>query len=649
MDRIPLINPKLIKVSAPAERAPASVLRAEVISSTPVKEPRGSQGQNPTQKDTPNKDSAQEGSSKRETAQKDGGPQNAKQQEYRVVLKVGQQELETISNNDFKKGTLLEVKISSGPELKIINSDQKIPLATQTAIPQAKALVQQLLADRIPQIQQQELPNLIKQLSQIISLPVNSSSQATSSTPATSPLLASPQASTPASAVVNENSLLRSGHDNTYSATEAKPTNQQTLANQLYLQQGKSILSETGTANTSNTISSTAVQQAKIWLQQLPKEQDISNSTGLRNALNSTGIQAEKQLSNLAQQSVNLADKKSANTIFQQLQSLQKSIPKEQPPANNAVNSLTNESTKGLGNDTAGQRADLKSGLQNDLASIVKRTAKVLSDNSQSILSSLVKSGGIQTSTTKSTAASPVLAPSASNQPAITASQWQNPLLNNSLLSLDDLLNSPLLQNPSSNNKFALSQILTGHTLAGQSDQFEGGLRIPLNWPERTGTDAALIRNLQNLLGHIEREQIQQMQSTEANQGNNPNQLQLSQQWVPLLINYQQQLQLIEFYMDKEERLNKEGEKKNHWFINLHFDLPKLGRLGIEISMFDNECNTTFWSESSSALNQLSQHIQPLRERLTEQGIIVSDIQSRHGTLEKRKHNIQQRLVDIKT
>ena len=63
----------------------------------------------------------------------------------------------------------------------------------------------------------------------------------------------------------------------------------------------------------------------------------------------------------------------------------------------------------------------------------------------------------------------------------------------------------------------------------------------------------------------------------------------------------------------------------------------------------DNECSTTFWSESSSVLSQISQHIQPLRQRLSEQGIIVNDIQSRHGLLEKRKHNIQQRQVDIST
>ena len=38
MDRIPLINPKLVKVSSTIERAPAPILRAEVVSSTQVKE-----------------------------------------------------------------------------------------------------------------------------------------------------------------------------------------------------------------------------------------------------------------------------------------------------------------------------------------------------------------------------------------------------------------------------------------------------------------------------------------------------------------------------------------------------------------------------------------------------------------------------------
>ena len=329
---------------------------------------------------------------------------------------------------------------------------------------------------------------------------------------------------------------------------------------------------------------------------------------------------------------MNLSNKSNPNSIFQQLQKLQQGLKQE------------------LQQKIAPEPAQEKS-QPIGLASIVKRTAKVLSDNTQSVLSGLMKSTA---SPTQTSSAQPVIPPSAaptaasisatSSQIGLIPSSWQNPQLNSSFMNLDELLQAPLLQNPSSNNKFALSQILTN-----QGQQDDAQLRTPLNWPERTGNDAVLIRNLQNLLGHIEREQVQQMQSAETNQSNNSSQLQQSQQWLPLLINHQQQLQLIEFYIDKEERLNQAGEKKNHWFINLHFDLPKLGKLGIEIAMLDNECNTTFWSESSLALNQLSQHIQPLRQRLTEQGIIVSDIQSRHGTLEKRKHNIQQRLVDVKT
>lgn len=604
MDRIPLINPKLIKVSAAAEKAPTSVLRAEVISSTPIKESAPQEQRN-------------------------------QQQEYKVVLKIGQQQLETISNNDLKKGSQLEVKLLPGPELKIINSDPKIAQTTQPSIPQVKSLVQQLLADRIPQVQQQELPNLIKQLSQIISPSIRGSSQTTTTQSPAVP----PQLVTRAPAVTPE-SLLQESSGNRHNALGAKLTNQQTLANQFYLQQDKSVNTKAEVTSAKSIVSSSALQQVKTWLQQLPKEQDISNSTGLRNALNNAGVQAEKQLSNLAQQSINLADKKSANTIFQRLQSLQKTLTKEPNLDNNLTNSAVKESAKGPENNSANLKVELKT----DLGSIVKRTAKTLSDNSQSVLSSLIKSKPLQTSLNQPITTTPLPSPSSQTPLSLTISQWQNPLLNNSPLSLEDLLRTPLLQNPSSNNKFALSQILTNHR-----EQPEGGLRIPMNWPERSGNDAVLIRNLQNLLGHIEREQIQQMQSAETNQGNNPNQLQTHQQWVPLLINHQQQLQLIEFYMDKEERLNESGEKKHHWFINLHFDLPVLGQLGIEISMFDNECNTTFWSESSLTLNQLSQHIQPLRQRLTEQGIIVSDIQPRHGTLEKRQHNIQQRLVDIKT
>tara|TARA_B110000008_G_scaffold116110_1_gene118895 strand:+ start:1441 stop:3261 length:1821 start_codon:yes stop_codon:yes gene_type:complete len=606
MDRIPLINPKLIKVSATTDNTSGTVLRAEVVSSTPIK----------PSKAEPSK--AEPSRTESSTMARSANTQNSVQQEYKVVLKVGQQQLETISTDDFKKGRQLEVKVLPGPELKIINTAQQ-PLTQSSPLQSpslhATALAQQLLADRIPHVQQQDLPNLIKQLSQIIQRPL--SALESNFKPAASLLEGQTATVQIASAAPTDQKP----------SSQQPLTNQQSLANQLYQQQGKAsidsrevILSKNAAltnASQLNTSLSSTVEQLKSWVQQLPRNQDISSSTGLRNALDNAGIRAEAQLREAAQQAVNLPNKKTANNIFQQLQALQKSaltMPVKEPTSAPQPESKIN------------------------LASIVKKTAKTLSDNSQQVLSQLIKAKG----------AVSVPAITIASQ-SVTSAQWQNPLLNNTPMSLEALLHMPLLQNPSSNNKLALSQILIGHSLANQAESANNGGRIPLNWPEKMGNDSTLIRNLQNLLGHIEREQIQQMQSADGNQNNNLNAQPQNQQWIPLLINHQQQLQLIEFFLDKEERTDDGGNQKQHWFVNLHFDLPTLGKLGIEICLMDNECSTTFWSESASSLHQLSQHIQPLRQRLTEQGIMVSDIQSRHGTLEKRKHNIQQRLIDVKT
>ena len=606
MARIPLINPKLIKVSATTDNTSGTVLRAEVVSSTPIK----------PSKAEPSK--AEPSRTESSTMARSANTQNSTQQEYKVVLKVGQQQLETISTDDFQKGRQLEVKVLPGPELKIINTAQQ-PLTQSSPLQSpslhATALAQQLLADRIPHVQQQDLPNLIKQLSQIIQRPL--SALESNFKPAASLLEGQTATVQIASAAPTDQKP----------SSQQPLTNQQSLANQLYQQQGKAsidsrevILSKNAAltnASQLNTSLSSTVEQLKSWVQQLPRNQDISSSTVLRNALDNAGIRAEAQLREAAQQAVNLPNKKTANNIFQQLQALQKSaltMPVKEPTSAPQPESKIN------------------------LASIVKKTAKTLSDNSQQVLSQLIKAKG----------AVSVPAITIASQ-SVTSAQWQNPLLNNTPMSLEALLHMPLLQNPSSNNKLALSQILIGHSLANQAEPANNGGRIPLNWPEKMGNDSTLIRNLQNLLGHIEREQIQQMQSADGNQNNNLNAQPQNQQWIPLLINHQQQLQLIEFFLDKEERTDDGGNQKQHWFVNLHFDLPTLGKLGIEICLMDNECSTTFWSESASSLHQLSQHIQPLRQRLTEQGIIVSDIQSRHGTLEKRKHNIQQRLIDVKT
>jgi len=616
MDRIPLINPKLIKVvAANAQSRPTSVLQAEVIASEPLKD--------------------------------------SNSQQYKVTLKIGQQQLETISSENFKKGSQLEVKIAPGPELKILQNQPPAAVVSRsqnTSAP-AQLAMQQLLADRIPNIQTQELPKLIDQLSQLLSTgkiaPPLGAATSTTTTSTITNTTTSNSSSTNASTHINTMGIEAKQAE----SSSAKSSTQQSIANLAYKSLSASLEQNTKASsltqaqpstsdNVNKTSDTTPLQQVKTWLQQLPKSEDIGHSIGLRNAVNNAGPRAEIQLSQLAQQLITLnqkgdnpAERLSANSLFQQLQKIQQQVLTSAPEASSKTELTKTELTK----------TEL---AQTDLASLVKNTAKTLATNTQQVLESLKLSpkrieGQGPTPLMTTAMKSPVNTPTGSTaNPAI--SNWQNPLLNSqTYANINNLMQDPLLQNPSSNNKFALSQILMTQ---GEPPQ------VPLNWPERSGNDATILRTLQNLLAHIEREQGVQMQSSDNSPANSPVQpTPQNQHWLPLLINHQQQLQLIEFFIDKEERENSQGEKKNHWFINLHFDLPQLGKLGIEITMLDNECNTTFWSESSSTLNQLSHHIQPLRQRLTDQGIIVSDVQSRHGTLAKRKHNIQQRLVDIKT
>ncbi len=586
MDKIPLINPDLVKVISPtidkahpttgashtrAEQKSAPVLSAEVVSSTRVS--------------------------------------NTPEPEYKVVLKIDQQLIETVSPHDLKKGSQLDVKVLPGPELKIISSNLPPSVTTALNNPISSPLIQQLLADRIPQIKQQDAAGLIKQLAQLLQSPAISNDSLKSSLSVGKSAPHSPTAPEP-----------------------AKATNSQASARQIYQNIQPALLSDNTPSTSVAKIVHTDIQQhLKDWRLQLPNSQDISTSVGLKNALNNSGIRAETQLSQLAAQSLLLApndNKNNANSIFKQLQTLHQHAFSAQDKSQDK-SQTNNAHTNAL-----------------NLTTLVKKTAQTLADNTQQVLSGLMKK--TTSSTPSSNPPTALLSPAVTTAPTSVELNWQNPLLSNPAhLSLEVLLNDPLLQNPSSNNKFALSQIIAQQGRERTLAHNDNAHRIPMNWPERAGSDSQLLRNLQNLLGHIEREQIQQRGRVE----DNPLQATPQQysQWLPLLINHNHQFQLIEFYIEQEEKNNEQGEKKQQWSINLHFELPKLGQLGIEITMFENECKTTFWSESSTTLNQLNQNIQPLRQRLTEQGIIVNDLQSRHGMLAKSQNNIQQRLVDIKT
>lgn len=624
MDKIPLIKPELVSAVTTNARSNADastpILKAEVVSVSPAAK---------------------------------GGDKEAE----KVVLKIGQHQIETISAKNLspellKKGNQLEVKLLPGPELKIISQTPSPELSKQAATLENKLptqAIQQLLLDRFPNTQSKDISSLIKQLAALIG-------QESSNPKATS----------------NDSPLTSS----TAYKTELPHTGSANLT-----------ASSTGTIQTAKAITTDSqLTQVKTWLQQLPQSQDISTATGLKNALSNTGIHAENQLKTLAQQNLSLLKAPathtkanssaktniSANGIFQQLQSLHNKILQ--------TDSKPSQNTEANANSSNSQTGSTK------LSDIVNKTAQALSNSSHQVLSKLAKTSlsPLNTANASNSKTSPSLSTSTNSSISSTAqgphqthpkasslvsspgdnsalikagqqlnqaqtlssSSWQNPLLTSQHASLESLLNDPLLQTPSHNNKLALGQILAVQTPQDTQP------KVPLNWPEAQ-SEGALLKTLRTLFGHIEREQLQQLSDGQQGAGlssSNPVTSQtVNHQWLPLLINHQQQLQLIEFYIDKQERQDKQGQKKQLWFINLHFDLPKLGEMGIEISLFENECSTTFWSQNRSSLSSIAQQVQPLRQSLTEQGIVVNELQSRFGLLEKRKRNIQQRLIDIST
>ena len=71
--------------------------------------------------------------------------------------------------------------------------------------------------------------------------------------------------------------------------------------------------------------------------------------------------------------------------------------------------------------------------------------------------------------------------------------------------------------------------------------------------------------------------------------------------------------------------------------------------MAVELSMLDEACSATFWSDKAATLKQISPQLQPLRQKLTDMGLIVNELAAQHGTLSKQKKTIQHRLVDIIT
>ncbi len=219
-----------------------------------------------------------------------------------------------------------------------------------------------------------------------------------------------------------------------------------------------------------------------------------------------------------------------------------------------------------------------------------------------------------------------------------TATETPAPAISNSLLQqIEHLLHS---DNKAAMGKALLAwlQVIAQHR--GRDGQLSAPRELPLSLPAGLRDNLPEgFRLLHSTLAQLEVDQAQRLQ----NGGDNS----LS---IPLYFRDDQQPREIRLQLQKEETSSSDNEQKKtiRWRLKLHFELQQLGPLDVELDMTLPQLAATFWSEQQDTLAQLQRSLQPLRSRLQQMGVDVSELRARHGRLpETSRNSIRQSLVDV--
>jgi len=219
-----------------------------------------------------------------------------------------------------------------------------------------------------------------------------------------------------------------------------------------------------------------------------------------------------------------------------------------------------------------------------------------------------------------------------------TATETPAPAISNSLLQqIEHLLHS---DTKAAMGKALLAwlQVIAQHR--GRDGQASAPRELPLSLPAGLRDNLPEgFRLLHSTLAQLEVDQAQRLQ----NGGDNS----LS---IPLYFRDDQQPREIRLQLQKEETSSSDNEQKKviRWRLKLHFELQQLGPLDVVLDMTLPQLAATFWSEQQDTLAQLQRSLQPLRSRLQQMGVDVSELRARHGRLpETSRNSIRQSLVDV--
>ncbi|MCG8670947.1 MAG: flagellar hook-length control protein FliK [Pseudomonadales bacterium] len=112
-------------------------------------------------------------------------------------------------------------------------------------------------------------------------------------------------------------------------------------------------------------------------------------------------------------------------------------------------------------------------------------------------------------------------------------------------------------------------------------------------------------------------------------------------------------LALFQFRIQEEELEGHESKesqgKEKKWVVHMGFDLEGLGPMYCQITLIGISASVTFWAEEKATVSHSKQQLDDLREKLSNLGVNVKEIQCLEGSPPTDQSGIKQTLIDIET
>ena len=157
----------------------------------------------------------------------------------------------------------------------------------------------------------------------------------------------------------------------------------------------------------------------------------------------------------------------------------------------------------------------------------------------------------------------------------------------------------------------------------------------------------------QTILASLAKVQMQQLHSLSHMQLTADQALPTQSWLMELPFKFGNDVHSVEIRIDDEwqEQEDEEGNNKKvrQWEVMLSFELPEMGNFYAHLKIIDDSVSAKLWAEHNETLKKAQQHLSSLRDQLTANGIEVSDLQCFHGQPEKKALQLGYSLVDVRT